>query len=117
MIIEMSGKQTKTQNYLKRFAQQASKRLQRFGVPISRIQIRLEDEGQGSHKQDKRCLLSVRGQDDFHINIKQHGKTFRQAMSVSFNRIEQTLRRQHAKQRQLRSRQRVTAMPLMEPAV
>ncbi len=114
MIIEMSSKQIKTRNYLERFAQSSSKRLERFGVPINRIQIRLEEQGQGLHKDEKRCLLSVRGQGDFSVNVKQKGKTFQHAIRASFHRIELALRRQHSKQRQLRSRQRVNTMPLME---
>ena len=117
MIIEMSSKQTKIQNYLERFTQSSSKRLERFGVPINRIQIRLEDEGQGLHKDEKRCLLSVRGQDNFTVNVKQKGKSFDQAMRASFHRIELALRRQHSKQRQLLNRRRISHMPLLEPAV
>ena len=116
MIIEMSGKQVKTHNHLERFVQAASKRLERFGVPINRIQVRLEDEGQGLHKDEKRCLLSVRGQDDFSVNVKQKGKSFQHAMKASFHRIELALRRQHSKRQQLRSRQRINHMPLLEPA-
>jgi ribosome-associated translation inhibitor RaiA len=117
MIIEISSQQTKNSTYFKRFALLATKRLERFGVPINRVQIRLEEEGKGLHKQEKRCVLSLRGQDDFHVNVKHKGKTFRQAMNASFHHIEQALRRQHSKQRQLRSRQRVTNMPLMEAVV
>ena len=87
----------KTRTYLKRLAQTAAKRLQRFGVPINRIQIRLEGDCQQRNGRDKQCVLSVRGQNDFSLNVKQQGKTFRQAINASFHRIEQALRRQHSK--------------------
>ena len=113
MIIEMSSKQMKTRSYLKRMAQSASKRLQRFGVPINRIQIRLEGDHQGRNGQEKQCVISIQGQNNLNLNLKERGGTFRQAMAACFHRLEQSLGRQHSKQRR-RSRQRVVDLPLLE---
>ena len=113
MIIEMSSKKMKARSYLKRLAQSASKRLQRFGVPINRIQIRFEGDHQGRNGQEKQCVISVQGQNNLNLNLKEQGSTFRQAMVACFHRLEQTLGRQHSKQRR-RNRQRVADLPLLE---
>lgn len=110
MIIEMSAKQMKIRGYLKQLAHIGCRRLKRFGVPINRIQIRLEASESSRTGREKNCVLTVRGQDNFNLNVRARGKTFRQAINASFARIEQTLRRQHAKQ-QLRDRRRLNDIP------
>lgn len=113
MIIEMSSKQMKTRAYLKQLARSAARRLERFGVPIHRIQIRLDGKSTQSGGQLKQCQLSLYGHNNYHLNSRHEGKTLGEAMKAAFNHMEQALRRQHSKQSH-RNRQRLVELPLQE---